>query len=246
MRTSRDVIVYPVHRRTRYIQESLIALAAARGMQDKELWVFQSNHEEYNFDLEPVKQLVESLQPLFAHSKFTRQERHNHLTMKPWMHPSQHSTYLALLAAYSAGAPKVYYIESDVLVAPDFFEWHDMVQADGDYMVTSAWRQPEGILHEFDIEFYYIPSPIDDEVVHGACIKRTSLEHIITHEDWWNGPRMRAEDWQCARPYVPRCYHIGSSSELDDQNTPQREPAGVLDCPPNPLPDYRASKVVLK
>lgn len=249
---AKDVVIIPVFHRTAYLETCLEHLSRARGVQDKNVWVFQSNNAEWDVDLAPVQELVKELSYMFANFKFVVREKHDGWTRQPHLHPSHFSTHAALVEALESGAQKVYYLESDVVVTPDYFEWHDLAQAAGPWTATSAWREPGGAIHPFDAEAIYQTSTPEDasaygDIVHGLCFSRGGLEKAIQHMDWWNHKYIIEENWRCVRPYVQRCFHLGHISE---QHTAGGGPSNVystaVDILPNPVPDYDVEKVKLQ
>ena len=246
-----NVIIIPVFHRTAYLQTCLTNLSKARGIEDKHVWIFQSNNAEWDVDLAPVQTLVQDLMPLFKHVRFITRERHDGFTRMPHIHPSMFSTHAALVEAMAWGAQKTYYLESDVVVTPDFFEWHDLAQASGDWTATSAWREPQGAIHPPDIEaIYQTKVPSDPtaygDIVHGLCFNLKALEKVTQHLDWWNHKWIIEEDWRCVRPYVQRCFHLGHISEQHMAGSgPENGYPSAVDRMPDPVPDYHTSRVTL-
>jgi hypothetical protein len=82
----------------------------------------------------------------------------------------------ALKAGYETGAELVYLIEEDVLVRPNFFQWHEQTHASGDYFVTCGRR-----LNRMPLDFYSNP---------GTCYRRGAFSQVIPHikEDFFKDP----------------------------------------------------------
>src|SRR5208282_2471494 len=61
----------------------------------------------------------------------------------------------AFKQVYDSGASRIYFFSDDDICTKDYFEWHDAVQADGDWFATCAWRNVLGQTKPFDLEAYY-------------------------------------------------------------------------------------------
>jgi len=230
----RDIVIVPVYHRVDYTALCLHSLLNARGMMDKTLYVPMDNHID-GPDSSRVRSLVRGMI--------------NNFRLRYWWIVNEHrdSGYLnctnqALRLAYDAGAEKIYYIEDDVVVAPDFFEWHDAVQADGDWMCSSAWRRPEGQdkLHDPAV-YYQVKFPTTISI--GTCFKRDKLKIALQTHDWNPQDRMLNENWRCVMPYAQRCFHIG---RISNHPGGKECPPEAVDVLPNPIPDYGVQKVVLR
>lgn len=165
--------------------------------------------------------------------------RHFHTVQSVWAGWNECHRSIWKEVAYSK-VPRAYFFSDDVICTPDFFEWHDAVQADGDWFASTAWRPPTGNTKPFDLEAYYQIS-FPNEISMGLCIKRENIPALLTSAPNWSEPQA---DWKIVMPYVPRCYHIGGfSSHLESvgENT-----GPAVDVLPNPIPDYGRQKVILK
>src|SRR5579859_2077995 len=87
--------------------------------------------------------------------------------------------------AYQSDAKFVYLVEDDVLVQPDFFKWHEAVQAQGDFMCSIAYRcsrNPQVTRDpqlETDPTAYFTSA--QDYASIGVCWKRENLAPIVEH-----------------------------------------------------------------
>jgi hypothetical protein len=229
----KDVVVIPVYHRTNYLLQTLNALLNARGIEDKKVWFYQDNHIGCP-DLKPVQDTVLEIIHRFKDPEFWIQEPHDGVGYL-------YNTHMALKRAYESGAEKIYYLEDDVVVTPDFFEWHDAVQADGDWMCSSAWRPPSGTNEVQDIEWYYRVS-FPTTISIGTCFKRDKLGLALKTLDWNPQDRMLNENWKCVMPWIQRCYHIGAKS---CHPGPNDCPPEAVDVVPDPIPDYTIRGIVL-
>lgn len=223
-----DIVIVSSWRREDYLTKCFDGLLNARGINDKEVWVFQNCRKDIGIDLNPVYDCLSRYSHKFENFRLIQKESSS------WM---DSHTY-AWQRAYAADSQYVYFFSDDVICTPDFFEWHDAVQATGDWFGSTAWRHPQGNTKPFDLEaFYQVTYPT--EISMGLCVKHSSIPKLLA----------AAPDWSKVQepivmPYVPRCYHIGGfSSHLESvgENT-----GPAVDVLPNPIPDYGRQKVVLK
>lgn len=140
--------------------------------------------------------------------------------------------------AFETDANFVYLVEDDVFVMPDFFEWHEAVQAQEDYFCSVAYRcsrNHEAFTDIVDPNAYFTTGR--DYASIGVCWKRKNLASLVAHAktEYYNDldgymtktfPGNRFGDcfseqdglimrllWDTkgitAWPYVPRCFHMG-------------------------------------
>ena len=223
-----SIVIVSAWHRADCLRKCLRALSAARGIEKKEVWVYHNQRIDVNIDLEPVREILREF-PFLVRD-------HNY---NGWMESHWH----AWRDVFVAGANYGYFFSDDVVCTPDFFEWHEAVQADGDWFGSTAWRHPSGQTKPHEPESYYqIPFP--NEISMGLCLKNTSIKIALqTFPDWCPQERMLAENWKIVMPYVQRCYHIGlQSSNIGSKP----EPRAAVDELPNPIPDYGRQTVILK
>lgn len=222
----RDIIILSTWYRTLYLQSCFDALKNARGIEDKLLWVFQNLRSDA--DVMPAFQIIEKNSSRFPYFLATGE------SFSGWASAQRQSWK----DAYEFGADKVYFFSDDVICTPDFFEWHDAVQADGDWFGSTAWRHPSGQSKPFDLEAYYqVEYPT--EISMGVCVKHKNISVLLESSPDWS-----KIEKPIVMPYVQRCYHIGGfSSHLESvgENT-----GPAVDRLPNPIPDYGKQKVILK
>jgi hypothetical protein len=233
-----DIVLVSTWRRADYLQPVFAALANARGIEDKLVWVFQNNRVDAGIDLAPVHQLLKYYSKLLPQFQVTYQ------SCRDGNFPGWYYSHLeAWKMVYQAGAERVYFFSDDVVCTPDFFDWHDAVNTDGNWTGSTAWRPAQGNKKPFDLEAYYVMS-FPDEITMGLCLKREAINELIQAGGWPSQDYMIANQWKIVMPYVQRCYHIGGfSSHLDSvgENT-----GPVVDKLPNPIPDYGQRRVALK
>ena len=121
-----------------------------------------------------VKQVCAEFEKKFAAFRYIEQTPHGCV--------GNPRNFLSLYkAAYETDARYVYLVEDDVHVHPDFFRWHEAVQARGNYFVTVGWhctRNRSFKLSEDPRD--YIESTCDYTSV-GVCWKRENLASVVKH-----------------------------------------------------------------
>lgn len=223
----KDVVLVLSWRRADYLQQCLNSLMNARGIENKIVWIVQNNRQDEGIDLTLVHKVI-------AESK--------QLVLNLDVRDGRLAHYAAWELADVMNVPFAYFILDDVVVTPDFFEWHETVQADGEWFGSTAWRPDGGQTKPFDVEAYY-QLPFPNEISIGFCAKRESIKTLLqTPPDWY--PLEQVKKWKIAVPFVQRAYHIGAySSQLwaTEPNT-----GSAIDPVPNPIPDYGRQKAVFK
>jgi hypothetical protein len=225
----REIVILSTWHRTLYLQTCFDALYAARGIQERDLWIWQNHRQDA--DTAPANSIIWDNKPRFPYSEIIGGN------FPDW----ENAHYAAWTAAYNSRAPRVYFFSDDVICTPDFFEWHDAVQADGDWFGSTAWRPPTGNTKPFDLAAYYQIS-YPNEISMGLCVKRKSIESFL--HGWPTQEWLMAHQPKIVMPYVPRCYHIGARSSQLGSVGENNGPA--IDVLPNPIPDYGRQNVVLK
>lgn len=177
---ARDIVIVPSYYRPEYIALCLEYLAAADGAKEKEVWVGQDRHTNdgryLTNELPAVRHVVDSFKLAGKFASITYIER------APTPYIGNPSNFLELYKqAYETDARYVYLVEDDVLVAPDFFRWHEAVQAKHDLLVSVGWhcvRNPEVKRSSNPAE--YITSYRDFSSI-GVCWKREKLAPLVKH-----------------------------------------------------------------
>lgn len=181
-----DVVLIPTYYRPEYLSLCLEKLAAADGAKEKEVWVAHDIHDgderrlsrttfELRRDLDDTPKVVKQWENCFASIRYIQRQPHRYLG-NPF-------NFLELYKeAYRDSRFRyVFLVEDDVHVAPDFFRWHEAVQARGDYFVTVGWhciRNPEARTAGGPEE--YIESTRDFSSI-GVCWRRDNLKSIAMH-----------------------------------------------------------------
>lgn len=232
-----ETVIVSSWRRADYLRQTLRALSNARGIGDRLVRVFQNDRVDPGIDLKPVHDLLNEASSWFPNFDVTSTNYPDGEYLG-WVW----GQYDAWKTVYDSGASRAYFFSDDNICTPDYFEWHDAVQADGDWFAVSAWRS---VPKPFDLEAYYQVS-YPCEIGHGLSIKWRNLGIMLQSAPIWCHPeRMIKENWKIVMPYVQRIYHAGTRSSHLLQQEENFGPA--VDYPmPNPIPDYGRQKAVLK
>ena len=127
----RDVVIVPCYERPEYSRVCLEYLSRARGIENKEVWLCQDQHMG-NVEAMPEMQPVAHFGRL-AFPRFDYQWILAHNT-----YGNSKNLLDALKRAYDAGAERIFLVEDDIMVAPDFFEWHEAVLEEVKPLVSCA------------------------------------------------------------------------------------------------------------
>jgi len=233
-----QIVIISSWRRPTYLIRCLDALSKSRSIKDKLVWVFQNDREDPGIDLTPVHIILRAAKCWFPNFK---------VTYKAFIDTAEYpgavwQQWDAWKQAYDLEAERVYFFSDDDVVTPDYFEWHDAVQADREWFATCAWRHVDGQTKPFDLEAYYqINYP--EEIGRGLGINHKNLGIMLETPPIWCDP-VRMVDWKIVMPYVQRVYHIGVRSSHLASVGENHGP--VIDVLPNPIPDSGRQKVVLK
>lgn len=73
----------------------------------------------------------------------------------------------SLKSGFESGKEYIFFVEEDVAVAPNFFDWHWQTHQSDDYFVTCGRR-----LNRFPLDFYSNP---------GTCYRRAALAKVMPH-----------------------------------------------------------------
>ncbi len=179
----RDIVLIPCYARPDYLWVCLEHIERSlrsnyRPALPLEVWVIQDRHEKpITPYLEAERLETPKVVAAFADKmniRFTERQPHPY-----WGNPLNFLE--AYKEAYATDARYVYLIEDDVLVAPDFFRWHECVQARGDYFVTVGWRciRNKSVLPSND-PTAYIETTVDYSSI-GVCWRRENLAAIVRH-----------------------------------------------------------------
>ena len=123
----------------------------------------------------------------------------------------------ALKNGYETGADRIFLVEEDVFVAPNFFEWHWQKHSEGNHFVTCGRRHGR-----MPMDFYSNP---------GTCYTRESLGQVMPHicDDFFRD----------TKAYLSKHFPtmIGKDGDLDDGliRKVQRSVNGKVTCAQPPV-----------
>lgn len=230
----KSIVLITSYYRPEYLALCLEYLAKADGARDnKEYWICHDYryHDEHRYAIQERwnREVVEN-SPLPI--KFIRRAAHSY-------EGNSYNTLESYREAYLTDADLVYLVEDDVLVTPDFFTWHEAVQAQEPAVMCSvAYRCSRNHEARTDITesgAYFVSAR--DYASIGVCWKRERLSPVLAHanpaycaapSDYlvrvFPGNRFAGDFseqdglimrvmWDLRQevvwPYVPRCYHMG-------------------------------------
>lgn len=175
-----DIVLIPTFARPEYLALCLEHLANADGGPDKVVWISHDRHSQdtprIEKEIENTIQVVGDYQKAFAELRFTVRPPHAHI--------GNPTNFLELYKEAYLRQPEfryVYLVEDDVLVAQDFFRWHEAVQVRGDYFCTVGWhcvRNPDVKPGTDPNE--YIESLRDFSSI-GICWRHEKLAAFVRH-----------------------------------------------------------------
>lgn len=175
----RDIVLVPTFYRPEYLALCLEHLAAADGGKEKEVWVALDRHTfdrpEQLADSSNISEIVRRYGNTFAKFRYIIRQPHTYI--------GNPLNFLELYKeAYEQGdARYIYLVEDDVLVAKDFFRWHEAVQARGDYFNTVGWHciRNDRVKPSTDPNAY-VETGQDFSSI-GVCWKRDKLAPVVKH-----------------------------------------------------------------
>jgi hypothetical protein len=221
----RDVVVIPCYERPEFTRLALQYLSRARGIEDKQVWMRPDHH--VGDDKNIIKQLVKVADYALEHfPSFYFGHRTAHDT-----YGNSENLLESLQCAYDSGAERVYLLEDDIAVAPDFFSWHDAVLEEPNVFVSCATALSKSAHFQINgpqamDETYQDPSAYflaeGPYSSHAAAFKRRNLGLLLSRlnnqkREWRSGYEqdlltqqfLRATKQRSAWPYVPRAYNFG-------------------------------------
>ena len=176
----RDIVLIPTFARPEYLQLCLEHLLAADGGANKEVWISHDRHTRdaanMRQEVELSRQIALSFSDKFEFVRFHERTPHNYI--------GNPLNFLELYKEAYNTTPEaryIYLVEDDVMVAKDFFRWHESVQDRGDYFCTVGWhciRNPE--VKKSTDPTAYIESTRDFSSI-GICWRREKLPPFVKH-----------------------------------------------------------------
>lgn len=225
----KDVVLIPTYDRPEYLWVCLENLSRAHGVQNKIIWISEDNHEDvqkhFTIQIEMLATIREA-ERLFGRENVIYESREPHS-----YYGNSHNLMSSFIDLYSAvPSDFVYLIEDDVMVLPDFFEWHEQAQKQFKPFVTCAGRINRSLNFQMNG-----PEAIDETnassmacvrsskayMSWATCFSRNSLRHMLAFRpgpaNWKPGFEqdiciqnlIRREGLKSVWPYVPRAYHLG-------------------------------------
>ena len=230
-----DIVIIPTYLRAEYLYLCLQKLWETQHPGHKEFWVCEDRRENdehrHMLQFQWTDEVLEDFRGRLNIKKFLNKP-HN-------FSGNSCNVMQAYKRAFNTDARFVYLVEDDVLVKPDFFEWHEAVQNEvPDIMCSVAYRcsrNHEARTDVIDPNAYFTTAR--DYASIGVCWLRERLGPVIRHANeryYSNQERYVGEVFPGNRfatdfseqdglimrvmwetrgttlwPYVPRSYHLG-------------------------------------
>lgn len=218
----RDVVLVPCYERPEYTRVCLEYLSRARGIEDKDIWLFLDNHKGDDFE-----KIFDGQQSNFDLANFgSCQLPHD-------TYGNSKNIIDGLKAAYESGAERIFLVEDDIMVAPDIFEWHEAILEGADPFVSCASALNKSAHFQIngpDKMDELIKDPNAYKLVrgpyssHAAAFTRSKLRLFIAadlkdiewcsgrEQDIWMQHVMKLLYGYSVWPYVPRAFNVGMTS----------------------------------
>lgn len=224
----KDIVIIPTFDRPEFLWACLDNLDLnVRGSHDKMILITEDIHAD------KPKGFTTEWEMLATINEFRKRFGSNYLYRATPPHTTYGNSYNLLSAIAEApvrGADKVYLIEDDVLVTPDFFEWNDEV-----HRSIKPWASCAGRLNR-SLNFHMNgPEAIDESIKDpnachtsvsaynswATCFSSKAVEDITKMADSFEKFRagfeqdieiqnhIRRQKLTTVWPYVPRAYHMG-------------------------------------
>ena len=191
----KDIAIIPTYDRPEYLALCLTKLSKARGIDEKEIWICVDHHSNVKEDQEILRQTVRvvlDFMKILSGPTIRMIHRKAHAT-----YGNSFNVLEAFREAYATDARYVYLLEDDVLVMPDYFEWHEEAQKWHPFVscagrinrsLNFAMNGPEAIDETYKSPLACVASPR----AYGswaACFTRQSLGLIlkeVANQDFLN------------------------------------------------------------
>ena len=222
-----DIVIVPCYERPEFTTLCLEYLSRAGGIEEKNVWLCQDQHFGSSVSSDVMDSVVELGQDLFK-------ERFRRRLLEP------HGTYgnsvnllESLKAAHRSGARRIFLVEDDIMVTPDFFKWHEAILEEPQVFVSCATAVnksahfPINGRYAMDESFqdpnaYYLS--VTAYSSHAAAFKRNNVGMVLDHlandriyetlqsgneQDILIQKLLPETGLESAWPYVPRAFNVG-------------------------------------
>jgi hypothetical protein len=200
-------------------------LSHARGIEDKEVWLCQDNRGDKQAEILMAMFPVADLGGRLFPGRFHHVEHAEHSS-----YGNSQNLVDSLKRAHEANTDRVYLVEDDIIVAPDFFSWHEAVLEEPNVFVScstalskSAHFQINGPqamdeTYQDPAAYYLAEGPYSS---HAVAFKRDNLGLLLRYlgmiDDWHSGWEqdlctqryLLSRGLRSAWPFMPRAYNIG-------------------------------------
>lgn len=225
----RDVVIVPCNERPEYTRLCLEYLSKARGVQDKNVWLSQDNHcdpmhAEQLMEMFPVADFGYKTFPFFQH----------HIMASHQSYGNSANLITSLTRAYNEEGERIFLVEDDIMVSPDFFEWHERMLSEVHPFVSCASALNKSAHFQIngpDRMDEWINDPAAYKQVigpyssHAVAFQRFAVGDLLKYinkrapawmpgfeQDLMTQAYLKASGNRSVWPYVPRAYNIGMRS----------------------------------
>ena len=179
---SKDIVIIPSSWRPEFLHICLEHLIKCPEIVNKEIWIvqdFKVGQEQYTEELNETIGLVNKWKQILGPRLIPIIRPQN------TFYGGSYNVLSVLNRAYKTESEFVYEVEDDVWVTPDFFKFHEQVQADGDYFcsVAGSFEKdysgnpfPEEWKTNYNAYFKY---PMCRTL--GMCFRRENLGKVLDH-----------------------------------------------------------------
>lgn len=222
-----DIVIIPTYDRPEYLWVCLEKLEKTGSLDGKEIWICEDQHidKPKHFTTQ-----VEMLATIREAERLFKNDRLKYFMISHQSYGNSNNLLSALDRAYDTSAKYVYIIEDDVMVTPDFFQWHEEAHKTFDPFVTCAGRINRSLNFQMNG-----PEAIDESnpdsmacvrshkayMSWANCFRRDRLHRFLKEwpydDEWRPGHEqdIAIQQWMWMKhedsvwPYVPRAYHMG-------------------------------------
>lgn len=176
-----DVVIVPSFYRPEFLTLCLEHLTKAiPGTAERVLWIFQDRHAgdgvELVRHLGDVRRIADTFVKQWGKGSQYVERRPHGFRANPY------NFLEAYKEAYDQEPRYVYLVEEDVLVAPDFFLWHEAIQTKEEPFISVGWHcvRPSAKVPPTNDPHAYLRSYRDFASI-GVCWRRENLEPLLKH-----------------------------------------------------------------
>ncbi len=222
-----DIVIIPTFDRPEYLWVCLDNMHKVSGIDTKCIWICEDVHADkpkpFQIEMEMLATIREAERVFRGQIRYIGRAPHT-------TYGNSYNVLSALAEAAATYAKRVYLIEDDVLVTPDFFDWNEAAAAFNPWVscagrfnrsLNFAMNGPEAI----DEAIKDVDACVASNTAYNSwatCFSRGALDRIAKdyslhfdqfgpgfEQDMFIQSIIRRENKISLWPYVPRAYHMG-------------------------------------